>query len=277
MVPFLVNNRSFQILRLNNNGLGPEGGAIIAKALYESAQLSKKEGKPSNLRTVICGRNRLEDGSATAWSEAFAAHAGLVEIKMPQNGIRPDGIASLVRGIAACKNLQHLDLQDNTFGETGSDALSQELRSWPELVTLNLSDCHLVDEGNASAVVETLAVGSNTKLQLLQLQNNNLDSQSFSYLAEGITVHLPALKKLELQWNEMEEEDESIISLRAALKRRGGTVVVDDEEEEEDGDEEEKEETAPIASDETSAKKSTIDEEADDLAELMNKVSITSH
>ena len=33
MVPFLTNNRSFQILRLNNNGLGPAGGIVIANAL----------------------------------------------------------------------------------------------------------------------------------------------------------------------------------------------------------------------------------------------------
>jgi len=284
MVPFLTTNRSFQILKLNNNGLGPAGGETIAKALLKSAQVSKEEGKPSNLRTVICGRNRLEDGSATAWSEAFAAHAGLVEIKMPQNGIRPDGIASLVRGIAACKNLKHLDLQDNTFGETGSDAMTQELRSWPELEILNLSDCHLVDEGDASAVVETISGGSNGKLQLLQLQNNNLDTQSFAFLAENAAIHLPTLKRLEIQWNEIDDDDEHVASLKVILKKRGGMLIVDDEEDEEEGDEEEekekdekegeKEDEAPAT--EPPAEKSVLEKATDALADLMNKVSLGS-
>lgn len=278
IVPFLVNNRSFQIFRLNNNGLGPAGGAVIADALFESAQRSKKEGKPSNLRTVICGRNRLEDGSADHWSKAFAAHAGLVEIRMPQNGIRPDGIASLIRGIAACKNLKHLDLQDNTFSEIGSETMTQELRAWPELETLNLSDCHLVEEGNASDVVETLSGGSNPKLQLLQLQNNNLDTQSFAYLAEHTEVHLPALKQVELQWNEIEDDDEHVATLRNLLKKRGGKLVVDDDEEEEEGDEEEEKDEGEEAAttQETSAEKSALDKATDDLADLMNKVSIGS-
>ena len=91
MVPFLTTNRSFQILKLNNNGLGPAGGEIIANALLKSAELSRAEGKPSNLRVVICGRNRLENGSAPAWAAAFAAHGGLEEVRMPQNGIRMRG------------------------------------------------------------------------------------------------------------------------------------------------------------------------------------------
>jgi Ran GTPase-activating protein 1 len=43
--------------------------------------------KWSSLHTVICGHNRLEDGSALAWAEAFAAHGTLVEVHLPQNGI----------------------------------------------------------------------------------------------------------------------------------------------------------------------------------------------
>ena len=128
IVPFLTSNRSFQILKLNNNGLGPAGGAVIANALLESARLSKKDGKASNLRTVICGRNRLEDGSASAWAAAFKEHGGLREIRMPQNGIRMDGISALVTGISECKGLEYLDLQDNTFGVSGSKTMARALR-----------------------------------------------------------------------------------------------------------------------------------------------------
>ncbi|PSR71993.1 hypothetical protein PHLCEN_2v12203 [Hermanssonia centrifuga] len=280
MVPFLTTNRSFQILKLNNNGLGPAGGAIIADALLQSAKLSKKEGKPSNLRVVICGRNRLEDGSASVWAEAFREHAGLAVIRMPQNGIRMDGISALVRGISECKGLQYLDLQDNTFGELGSETMSGILGQWPHLHTLNLSDCHLAEEGDVSPVVTALAGGSNLKLQTLQLQNNNFDAQSFALLAEGIDSALGALKRLELQWNEIEEEDEGILALSRALKARRGKLIVDDEEdeeEEEETEETEKEETKEEAKPAQPAQaKSLTDQATDALADLLNKVSIRS-
>ncbi|KAI0795259.1 hypothetical protein BC629DRAFT_1592757 [Irpex lacteus] len=289
IVPFLTHNRSFQILKLNNNGLGPAGGAVIADALTESARLSKKEGKESNLRTVICGRNRLEDGSAGAWAAAFKEHGGLREIRMPQNGIRPDGISALVKGIAECKDLEYLDLQDNTFGELGSKTTAGVLEQWPSLHTLNLSDCVLAEEGALSPVVEKLVDGSNPKLQALLLQNNNFESETFSLLAQNVESAFTLLKRLELQWNEVEEDDEGLAVLARVLKSRGGKLVTDDEdEEEEEEEEEEKEEeaeeeekeevkedkTAPSAP-EPSAK-SILEKANDALTDLMSKVAIGS-
>ena len=281
MVPFLTTNRSFQILRLNNNGLGPAGGAVIADALHQSALLSKKEGKPSNLRTVICGRNRLEDGSASAWAEAFKAHGGLTEIRMPQNGIRMDGISALVRGISACKGLELLDLEDNTFGELGSKATAEVLARWPTLHTLNLSDCHLTKEGDISPIIEVLADGSNPNLHTLRLQNNNFEAQTYQLLSDGIESGLGMLKLLELQWNDTEEEDEGLEILRRVLKGRGGKVVVDDDEEEEeeadeDGREPEQESKSPLPSEPSSPKQIASKAEDDNLADLMSKVSIKS-
>ncbi|ESK95236.1 ran gtpase-activating protein 1 [Moniliophthora roreri MCA 2997] len=286
MVPFLTQNRSFQILKLNNNGLGPAGGTVLANALLESAKLSAAEGKKSNLRTFICGRNRLEDGSAPAWAEAFAAHGGLVEIRMPQNGIRMDGITALAKGLAKNADLQYIDLQDNTFTFegtlTGVQAWSDALISWPELRTLNLSDCVLSGEGEVPSLVETLAAGSNPKLHTLQLQNNNLEAETFTRINESIQGPLKSLMSLELQWNDAEEDDTNLQEIGIHMKRRGGKLFVNDEDEEE----EEKEEDAEAEADaeakveadleEAALKKQlgTVKDEADDLAELMGKVTI---
>lgn len=280
MVPFLTNNRSFQILKLNNNGLGPEGGAVVANALLQSALLSKKEGVESKLRVVICGRNRLEDGSAPVWGEALRAHGGLTRIEMTQNGIRQDGIAALVRGIGACKNLITLNLQDNTFGEKGSEAAAEVLASWSHLETLNLSDCVIAQEGEISPVVPVLLTGSHLKLSALHLANNNLDTQSFALFAEGIREKLPALKTFDIFWNEFDEDDETIVSLTGTLKARGGKLIITDPEEEEEEEKEEEEEeeekkgVAPAPAAET--KKDTLERATDALAELLGKVSIGS-
>jgi Ran GTPase-activating protein 1 len=285
MVPFLTHNRSFQILKLNNNGLGPAGGSAIANALLESATLTKKEGKHSNLRVVVCGRNRLEDGSAPVWAEAFAAHGTLEEVRMPQNGIRMAGITALAEGLSNCKGLLHVDLQDNTFIEDGQlegvEAWAHVLPSWPDLLTLNLSDCVLSEEGEVPHVLKVLTGGSNPKLRTLELQNNNLEAKTFALLANAIWTHLVHLKTLALQWNEVDDDEESLENIRDALKARGGKLFVSDEEEEEEKEEGEKEEEEDKGEKEDVRREekpkkvpATDDKETDDLADLLSKATI---
>ncbi|KAI0770107.1 RNI-like protein [Fomes fomentarius] len=289
LVPFLSTARSLRVLKLNNNGLGPAGGAVIADALTRLAE-SLEKGDKSNLRTIICGRNRLEDGSASAWSAALRAHGTLEEVRMPQNGIRMAGISSLVHGLAANADLLHLDLQDNTFADEGSKTMAAELSrgSWPSLRVLNLSDCVIGEEGEVSPVVEALAKGLHTKLEILQLQNDNLESQAFSLLAV-VVDKLPKLKRVEAQWNEVDEDDEAVVALLTALKKQGGKLVINDDEEEEEEEEAEEvvkeaEETeapaattapeAPAAAPALTENKSAADKAADSLADLLEKVSI---
>jgi len=249
MVNFLTHNRTFKVLKLNNNGLGVTGGTIVANALLASANLSKAEGVPSNLRTVICGRNRLENGSAPFWAEAFAAHGNLVEVKMPQNGIRMEGIAALAEGLSKCPTLEHLDFQDNTCTESGSRAIAKALPSWPTLRTLNLSDCLLSGKGGISLVL-ALNAGKNTKLEALRLQYGELDHRSLNPLAKAIHDHLPNLVELELNGNRADPEDECITHIKDALEGHGHGDALDEledmeeyaEDDEEEGEAEEEEE-----------------------------------
>jgi Ran GTPase-activating protein 1 len=289
MVPFLTHNRSFSVLKLNNNGLGPAGGAVVAGALLESARLSEKEGKRSNLKVVICGRNRLENGSAPTWADAFAAHGTLEHVSMPQNGIRQEGMTSLARGLAKNAGLRILELQDNAVNVDGSDggtrAFAAALPAWPALEKLDFSDCVLAHEGDDAppAILDVLAQGKHVKLHTLQLQNNNLGTESFTLLAETVLPKAPALKRLEMQWNEVEEDDEAAEALKDAMAARGGKLVINDEEEEEEAEKAEDEEPEPEKVSTTQTKDGTkeehkaptaLDQAADALADLMGKVSL---
>jgi Ran GTPase-activating protein 1 len=282
IVPFLSKNPSFQIFRLNNNGLGPEGGTVIANALRDNAAVRKAivpVEQRSSLRTIVCGRNRLEDGSAPAWAEAFAAHGTLVEVRMPQNGIRMAGSVKLAEGLAKNAALEVLDLQDNTLSQPGDQAFAAALASWPSLHTLNLSDCVLSEEGEIPQVVDTLAKGSNHLLRTLQLQNNNLDNGTVSVLAEAIGTHLKMVTRIEFQENDAEEDEEATITLMENLTVRGGKFIFSDEDEEEE--EEEEEELLDAEEGEVSefggaaGEKGEADREADTLADLMGNVSLT--
>jgi len=299
-------------MRLDNNGLGPVAGTKIAKALLASAKLSKAEGKPSNLHTVYCGRNRLQDEAqegrfktlkeeregleaklealklrdteseeimliekklasrpcADWWADAFEAHGSLVDVRMPQNGIGMKGITSLALGLAKCSGLQYLDLQDNAF--TAVDATTEDkvsarnawdlaLPSWPKLRVLNIASCVLSSNGEVPDILHILAKGSNPKLHTLQLQTNDLETETFTFLAEHISDKLSSIMLLELEEDGLEVGEE-LEEIRDTLKRRGGkfTLIIDDEDvfEDEAADEE------------------VVDKDTDALVELMGKVQI---
>jgi len=269
LIDFLTNNRSLQILRLNNNGLGVGGGTMIAKALLASANKAKEENRTSSLHTIICGRNRLEDGSSQALADAFAAHGTLVEVRMPQNGIRPDGISNIVKGLAECKDLKHLDLQDNTFTAKGSIALAKVLPKWEHLTHLNLGDCLLSRKGGL-AVAEGLKIGKNKKLEWINLQYNEIQADGISVLALAIEEHLDQLNGLELNGNRVEADDSSIQNIISALTKWEHEDALDelDDMEELDSDEEEEE------AEEEEEEEEEAEAEADDLADKLGSTHI---
>lgn len=286
MVNFLTNNRTFQVLKLNNNGMGIAGGTAVANALLESAKLSKAEGKPSNLRVVVCGRNRLENGSAAAWSAAFAAHGTLREVRMPQNGIRMEGIAIIAKGLTSCTSLESLDLQDNTATESGTRAVSVALASWPHLRALNLSDCLLGPHGGV-ALASALARGGNTKLETIKLQYGEFDKRAINIFAEAIANHLPNLTTLELNGNRADPEDECIANIREALESHGHGDALDELDDMEEYDEDEEEESLAVEEGEDLDKEEELKTEkktavpgeidpADALADILGSVAITS-
>jgi Ran GTPase-activating protein 1 len=290
LTPFLETNRSIHVLRLNNNGLGPAGGKKIAEAVCKSAPT---DGSRSNLQVVICGRNRLEDPGATAWAKAFEAHKTLVEVQMPQNGIRMDGAEELARGLSACPELQIVNFQDNAFIDVEMDdegrkavrAWAEAVKtSWPKLRYLDLSDCMLSNgEGEVPPILEAFN-DPNTKtlqnLQELRLQNNNLDAKSYEVLAQAVPK-LTTLKRLDLQDNDDVEDNEHLDDIAEHLKAHGGRLILteEDEEEEEQEEEQEKEEEVAETPEEVlappaAAEKPAADKVADALADLMSKIHV---
>lgn len=139
LVDFLSRHVPLRHLILNNNGLGPFAGTQVADALSKLAERkeeARKDNKEVNLlESVVCGRNRLENGSMEAWARAYKSHsAGLKSVKMTQNGIRQEGVSHLLtKGLFHANGLEVLDLQDNTFTIMGSTALANSLPGWPSL------------------------------------------------------------------------------------------------------------------------------------------------
>lgn len=229
---FFKSHTPLRHLYLQNNGMGPEAGARMARALEANTGAA--------LETVVCGRNRLENGSSGAWASCFKSHAASLRVvKMPQNGIRPEGIARLFRdGLAHCAQLEVIDLQDNTFTLDGSRALAAALPSMPLLRELGASECLLRKQG-AAAVVAALAKGHNTALETLRLQYNEIDAAVLKHLVNVVEHNLPNLQVVELNGNKFAENDEQVDKLREILEARGDGAGLDElDDMEEDSDEE---------------------------------------
>lgn len=262
LVAFLSDHVPLQHLYLNNNGLGPHAGILIADSLSElhaKKETARKNGQTvPDLETVICGRNRLENGSMTAWAKTFSLNNKIKEVKMVQNGIRQEGISHLLsEGLNHAGELRILDLQDNTFTIMAGKALAKVVAGWTDLQELGVGDSLLGAKG-AILLADALAKGKNAKLEILRLQYNNITAPGVKGFAAAAKEALPALKRIELNGNKFTEDDESILVLQELLDERKEKSSGDDEAEddwgvdslsdleEEDSDDEEEEEEEEV-------------------------------
>ncbi|KAH8179942.1 ran GTPase-activating protein 1 [Sarocladium implicatum] len=307
LVAFLAAHVPLQHLYLNNNGLGPHAGILVADSLSElhaKKEAARKEGQTvPDLETVICGRNRLENGSMTAWAKTFTLHNKIKTIKMVQNGIRQEGISHLLtEGLNTASELKVLDLQDNTFTLMGAKALAKVVPGWASLIELGVGDSLLGGKGGIR-LAEALGKGKNTKLEILRLQYNEITAPGLKGLADAAKDSLPALKRVEINGNKFEEEDQSIVALQELLEARkeekAGDVVNEDEwgvdelddleepdsdEEEEEEEDEDEEDVKPadraeklVKEAEEAQEEPTVqlkDKEVDDLAKKLEKTEI---
>jgi Ran GTPase-activating protein 1 len=207
-------------LLLNNNGLGPAGGSKVANSIKALAAVKAADPSLSPLETIVCGRNRLENDSMGAWAAAYAAHKSLKTVKMVQNGIRPEGINTLLRdGLSHCTDLVHLDLQDNTFTALGAQALAKIVPGWTKIEALCIGDCLLSARGGI-LLGEALQTGRTSGLKKLSLQYNEIDIQGLKAIGAAVTA-LPKLEILEMNGNKFSEDEPLVEELRELFNDRG--------------------------------------------------------
>jgi Ran GTPase-activating protein 1 len=290
LVDFLSKHIPLKHLILNNNGMGPIAGTSIAQALTSLASRKEEARKKGisvpDLESIVCGRNRLENGSMSAWAKAYEAHkSGIKSVKMTQNGIRPEGISHLLSsGLRHCTKLEVLDMQDNTFTIKGATALAAALSEWPDLKELGVGD-DLLGARGAIKVFESLGKGQNKVVEVLRLQYNDITPKGVEALLLAARHGLPLLRRVELNGNKFEEDDASVEELAELLSERKeesgkendleGHWGLDelDELEGEDSDEEEEDGLDEEEAEEEDAREKVLREadEAEDSAVSQNK------
>ncbi|KAI8613498.1 hypothetical protein BC830DRAFT_1131920, partial [Chytriomyces sp. MP71] len=222
-----IENRSISTLKLNNNGLGIEGGRLIATSLQSAAEADPSKTLP-NLQVIIMGRNRLEREAAGYISDAFAVLPNLRELRMPQNGIRPDRIVPLLQSLGKhCSKIEVLDLQDNTFTKPGAVALAAALPVWPHLRTLNIGDCLLGKLGSKVFFKAVTPATVSPHLETLHFTFNEMDLAGAKMVPGVIAAH-KGLKTVWLNGNTFSADDAVVEEIRAAFRANGVTDGLDE-------------------------------------------------
>lgn len=245
LVPLIANHPTLKHLRLNNNGLGPGGGMMLAQAITDAAAQPSLEGKGGRLESLICGRNRLET-SAAALGKALGLHPRLKWLQLPQDGIRPESMKALLLQLKTCTALTYLDVQDNTFTDAASLTLAEVLPSLTSLETLNLSDCMLGAKGSI-AILDALAVQCPevlANIKQLYLQFAEMDKRGAKKLA-ALLPSLTGLQRLEINGNAFSSTGEEVEAIKKAIEetlQKDVEEVLDELDEMESDEEEEKEE-----------------------------------
>ncbi|KAJ8965599.1 hypothetical protein NQ317_004358 [Molorchus minor] len=181
-------------LRLNNNGLGITGGKLLAAALTDCYNCSKKRRKAVG--------TKKNDG-AKALAQVFKMIGTLEEIAMPQNGIYHIGISALSEAFTYNHNLQILNLNDNTIGPKGAEAIARALPNLQSLKEINFGDCLLKTKG-AMFLANSLK-GAHLDLQELILGFNEIKKDGAYQLALAM-MNKSKLKNLVLDGNQFGEE-----------------------------------------------------------------------
>uniref|UniRef100_A0A182JSD5 Uncharacterized protein n=1 Tax=Anopheles christyi TaxID=43041 RepID=A0A182JSD5_9DIPT len=254
-------------LKLENCGLGIEGGTMLAKALLEGHGASRKVGKPLALKVFIAGRNRLENAGAKALSEMFATVGTLEQIEMPQNGIYHVGITALSEAFKLNRNLRILNLNDNTIGLKGAAAMSSALQDLLHLREINFGDCLLKTKG-ATLIGEALHE-AHTELEVINFESNEIGPDG-GFALVNASANKSNLRSLVLNENQFGDECcKQLKELMHNYERDGVMELKEDagdkegEEEEEEDDDEGEEEEEEDDEDEEDDDDETADENED--------------
>ncbi|KNC80591.1 hypothetical protein SARC_07045 [Sphaeroforma arctica JP610] len=228
----ISHNINLEELRFVNNGLGTQGGQMMASAIETACDNAEEAGRDYGLKTFKAGRNRLEDLAATELAESFKMCPHLKEVAMPQNGTTKVGFVALFAAFAG-KDMEIINMNDNTATEVGAKAVAEAIRTMKNLQKIDLGDCMLREEG-CIAVCEAIQQSGNTGLKSIDMAFADIEEEQAENVADAMALMLRTQTELEsfrISGNEM-EDDEVLERLYAVLDTTVGREVLVYEDEE---------------------------------------------
>ena len=176
--PFLKSTccQSLKSLHLSNNGIGIEGGILLADALKHL----------TCLEVFCCGRNRLENEAVFALSASLSQLTSLQVLELPQNSINHKAMSAIGKVVQSNSNLKVLNLNDNTITPKGAAKLALSLQKASNLKSINFGDCLLKTKGCFIVLYALKKNGVLYNLNELNLGNNEIGGDEIKKLLKSV-------------------------------------------------------------------------------------------
>ena len=183
-----LKNINLRLLNLNENRIGPNGAAVLARWFRSGIELPTFETKDKEMADFLLkALYPVKRFGLNGDEEPMPQHnwcTSLEELDLGNNRIGSKGAAVLGYGLMCCSKLQSLSLHGNEIHKDGAPILASGLKHCHTLTTLKLDYNHFCSEGTA----DFFATIKHFKyLQSLSISCNNIGSIGASAITEGLT------------------------------------------------------------------------------------------
>eukprot|EP00565_Helicotheca_tamesis_P008513 CAMPEP_0185725720 /NCGR_PEP_ID=MMETSP1171-20130828/1910_1 /TAXON_ID=374046 /ORGANISM="Helicotheca tamensis, Strain CCMP826" /LENGTH=505 /DNA_ID=CAMNT_0028393913 /DNA_START=44 /DNA_END=1561 /DNA_ORIENTATION=+ len=195
---------SLERLSLCNNGLSGTSMQEVADILTDGGE--DDEIVCERLKKIHFFNNMSGDVGCVAFARILSRCTGrLTDVRFSGTRAGSEGsalIASILEGMGdeKVKNIERLDLADNSFGPEGANNLGTALGRCSNLKYLNLRDCLLEDDG--TGIVCRAIWSSDSPIEHLDISGNEITRHGAKSVAELIEEN-ETLKVLLLEENEL--------------------------------------------------------------------------
>jgi len=156
-------------VRLNNCGIGPNGGKALAVAIWENRCITK----------LLLKHNDLSDPGVGPFGPALLKNRSLVYLDLTDNDVTDLGATGLALGLGPDCALQTLVLTREVIKDAGAVAIANALAGNTRLVSLYLDENGIKDRGGVALAV---MLARNCALRELRLQCNTIANEGATAL-----------------------------------------------------------------------------------------------
>ena len=160
-----------EVLSLHRNPIGRGGAVEVIKALCGSG-----------VKRLRLWNTEIAERDCEALCELLKSSHSLQRLRIDQNNLSSESVASIITGLSHNSSLTDLDISNSQFSMANVDSLASVLKDHPKctLIELYMEGCHISSE---SAVKLAAALCENTILRSLNLTNNPIGEH-----VEGVTA-----------------------------------------------------------------------------------------
>lgn len=188
--PVLENMSSLEKLMLCNDGLSGDAIGILSDIMCKNSH--------SNLKTLNFFNNMSGDEGAINVSKILKHHPSISDFRWASTRTGNIGGLELIKGLNELRNIESLDLNDNSLGIEAGLLLAKNIIERKESIInikkLCLGDCGFEEEG-ISEIIKSLLEAKICNLEYLDLSYNNIGIKELFDLCKLLkeNIHLKVL------------------------------------------------------------------------------------